>query len=116
MAIRIQRTVVDDIDGTDSKVATYRFALEGIEYEIDLSDPNIDELRAVLRPYTTAGRRLPKTRTKTGSAARTAPGTKSSPVRQWWYAHQGERDLPPFNPRGSIPHQVIAAKRDADQP
>jgi hypothetical protein len=114
MATRIQHIVVDDLDGTDSKVGTYRFAFDGVEYEIDLADHNFDKLAATLRPYLAAARRLPKSRTT--RAAPQKPGKNTSPLRQWWYAHQHDPGMPPYNPRGTIPHRVGAAKRAAGQP
>ena len=113
MAVRIQRTVVDDLDASTDDVGTYRFALEGVEYEIDLSQANLQRLRAALAPFTAAGRRLPKqkpaTRRTTGLAGPTA-ATKR--VRRWWADNADHsEDLPPFRANGPIPAQVYDAYR-----
>jgi hypothetical protein len=117
MATRTQHVVVDDLDGTDQKVGTYRLAFDGVEYEIDLADHNFDRLAAALRPYLAAARRLPKSRT--GSTRRTSAGSTRDPmagaIRDWWAANQ-QPDLPAFKERGNIPHEVRAAFRAAQQP
>lgn len=113
MATRIQRTIVDDLDGTDIKVGTYRFAFDGVDYEIDLADHNFDKLAAALRPFLAAARRLPKSNATKASTGK--PGKNTSPLRQWWYAHQHDPGMPPYNARGTIPHQVVDAKRAASE-
>ncbi|WP_233201747.1 Lsr2 family protein [Cryobacterium sp. Y11] len=53
--------VVDDLDGSviaNGSGASVAFALEGESYEIDLSDTNLSELRAVLQPYLSVARRV----------------------------------------------------------
>jgi hypothetical protein len=60
VATRIERIVVDDLDASTDGVRTHRFALDGVEYEIDLSDANRQRLHAALAAFITAGRRLPK--------------------------------------------------------
>ena len=109
MVTRIQRIVEDDFDRSTEGVGTYRFALEGVEYELDLAEN--ERRRAALRPFIAAGRRLPK-----NSAARTgqaAPGTKSDTgIRQWWREHQADLDLPEYKTRGPIPNQVKTAFRN----
>ena len=110
MVTRIQRIVEDDLDRSTEQVRTYRFILEGVEYEIDLAGHNLERLRAALRPFIAAGRRLPKSsagRTGRAPAAKTAPG-----IRQWWREHQVDLGLPQYNARGAIPNQVTAAFRD----
>jgi len=50
-----RRTITDDIDGTEART-TVRFALDGVDYEIDLSEANAKALREALQPYVAAGR------------------------------------------------------------
>ena len=111
MVTRIQRIVEDDFDRTTEGVGTYRFALEGVEYEIDLAEPNLERLRDALRPFIAAGRRLPKNfAARTGQAAL---GTKADTgIRQWWREHQADLDLPEYKTRGAVPNQVKTAFRD----
>lgn len=61
MATITQLIMIDDLDGTESKepgeINTVRFSLDGVEYEIDLTQEHDQELRAILAPYLEAGRR-----------------------------------------------------------
>jgi hypothetical protein len=108
---RIQRIVEDDFDRTTDRVGTYRFALEGVEYEIDLNENNFERLRAALRPFIAAGRRLPKnSAARTGQAARATKADTG--IRQWWREYQADLGLPEYKARGAIPNQVKAAFRD----
>lgn len=50
MAERIQVELVDDIDGSPAQ-HTVTFALDGVTYEIDLSERNAQRLRAVFERY-----------------------------------------------------------------
>ncbi|WP_019030709.1 histone-like nucleoid-structuring protein Lsr2 [Salinispora arenicola] len=115
MATRIQRIVVDDLDGSTDEIGTYRFALEGVEYEIDLSQANQQRLRAALAPFTSAGRRQPKrkpaSRRTTGL---TGPTTATKRVRRWWADNAERDDLPPSRANGPIPPQVYDAYRSAN--
>lgn len=105
MATRIERLVVDDFDASTDGVGTYRFALEGVEYEIDLSQPNLQRLRGALAPFITAGRRLPKhTTTK-----RITKPTHTGAVRRWWAEHEQPEHLPAWRANGPIPSEVYAA-------
>jgi hypothetical protein len=55
-----QKTVVlleDDLDGGTAD-ETVTFALDGVQYEMDLSTANAAGLREVLAPYVGAGRRI----------------------------------------------------------
>jgi hypothetical protein len=49
--------LVDDVDGGEA-AETVKFALDGVQYEIDLSDGNAAELRSGLEPFVGAARRL----------------------------------------------------------
>lgn len=107
MATRVQYTVIDDLDASTDTVGTYRFALEGVDYEIDLSETNLTRLRAALAPFITAGRRLPKR----GPATRRSPkpttgGLTSARLRAWWAANAQAMNLPPHRTHGAIPQQV----------
>lgn len=104
MATRVHYTVVDDLDASTDGVSTYRFALEGVEYEIDLSEENLGRLRDALAPFITAGRRQPKSKT----AARR--GRSADPaVRDWWATHQQDLKLPVHRSNGPIPRAVREA-------
>jgi hypothetical protein len=72
---------VDDLDGSTTDVATHRFTVDGVTYEIDLSAPNTARLRDAFAPYIAAGRRRPKTASRTTRTRRTtAHGATSTPA------------------------------------
>ena len=56
MAQRVQVLLVDDIDGGDA-TETVSFALDGVSYEIDLSDANAARLRDELASWVGHARR-----------------------------------------------------------
>ena len=56
MAQRVNVVLVDDIDGNDAE-ETVSFALDGVDYEIDLSDKHAGELRNALSLYVGHARR-----------------------------------------------------------
>ncbi|APU16731.1 MULTISPECIES: histone-like nucleoid-structuring protein Lsr2 [Actinoalloteichus] len=55
MAERVCVELVDDLDGEPAQ-HTVQFALDGVNYEIDLSERNATSLRELLAPYITHGR------------------------------------------------------------
>jgi hypothetical protein len=76
MARKVVTTLVDDIDGTpieDGKGETVPFALDGVNYEIDLSDGNAAKLRTALEDYVDKGRRVGR-----ATSGKAAPRRSSS--------------------------------------
>lgn len=87
MAQRINVQLVDDIDGTDA-VETVSFALDGQQYEIDLSEGNASKLRDALSLYVaharrTAARRGRSSGTQRGTSTRTTAGPPAAEIRSW---------------------------------
>ena len=86
MAQKTLIQLVDDLDGSalvDGEGKTVTFALEGVSYEIDLSQSHVDELTQALAPYIAVGRKVGGRK----STARTSVG-KSDPaelqkIRDW---------------------------------
>ncbi|GAB3601240.1 histone-like nucleoid-structuring protein Lsr2 [Microbacterium tumbae] len=114
MARKIVHQLVDDIDGTVLEVGegeTVHFSLNGISYEIDLTDDNAAELRSALEPYIAAGRR-----SSTGSAARSGATRKrastrnpeTAAIREWANANGYT-----VSERGRVPAPVVEAYRAA---
>jgi hypothetical protein len=56
MAQRVNVVLVDDLDGQEAS-ETVAFAVDGAQYEIDLSADNADKLREALAPYIAHARR-----------------------------------------------------------
>jgi hypothetical protein len=83
MAQRVNVILVDDIDG-DEAAETVSFALDGVDYEIDLNETHAEELREALARYVAAGRRVGGRRRKGQRASSgTAGGPSASEIRQW---------------------------------
>ena len=57
MATKVLTTLQDDIDGSDA-TETVRFALDGVEWEIDLSERNANRLRNSLSDFMAHGRKV----------------------------------------------------------
>ncbi|MCY0955816.1 histone-like nucleoid-structuring protein Lsr2 [Streptomyces sp. H27-H5] len=61
MATITQLIMIDDLDGTESiepgEINTVRFHLDGVEYEVDLTQEHDQELRELLAPYLEVARR-----------------------------------------------------------
>jgi hypothetical protein len=70
MAQKITVTLEDDLDGAPAD-QTVRFALDGTEYEIDLSASNATAFRERLAPYTARARKI-------GHRPRSRPGRSAS--------------------------------------
>ncbi len=84
MAQRVNVVLVDDIDGSDA-LETVGFALDGVDYEIDLSESHAGELREAVSLYVgharrTGGRR--KAGRKASVGAETGPATAAE-IRAW---------------------------------
>jgi hypothetical protein len=112
-----QRTVirlVDDLDETeivDGAGETVRFALDGRQYEIDLTNEHADEMRAALDRYIGAARKVGGRQTRARMAStKSAAFVDYSPqaVRAWAKAHKID-----VSPRGRIPQSVVDRFRAA---
>lgn len=104
MAQRVQVLLVDDIDGGDAS-ETVSFALDGVSYEIDLSDTNAARLRDDLASWVGHARRAGGQR----KAPRRVPGgvprrSDLSEIREW--ARQNGHKV---SDRGRISAAVQAA-------
>lgn len=66
MASRVLTTLVDDMDGSSAADETVRFALDGMDYEIDLKAVHAVELRSALNMYIGAARRVRGRRPSSG--------------------------------------------------
>ena len=99
MAQRVNVVLVDDIDGSDA-VETVSFALDGVDYEIDLSEKHAGELRNAVSLYIghgrrTGGRRRSGRRSSASNAAG-SEGASAADIRAWarengWDVHERGR-------------------------
>ncbi len=59
MARKTVVTLVDDLTGeTAEDISTVEFTVDGMAYELDLTDDNSAKLRDTLSPYVRAGRKI----------------------------------------------------------
>ena len=108
---------IDDLDGS-AAAGTFDFAIDGRQYQIDLSDENTDKLHEVLAPYIeharkAAGRSGGRGRTRGHAAMTEAPARsnreETHAIREW--ARQNGHQV---NDRGRIPKSVIEAYKAAN--
>jgi hypothetical protein len=79
MATKVLTTLQDDIDGS-AAVETVRFALDGIEWEIDLSERNANRLRNSLSDFIAHGRKVGRSQWHSGQLPWTHPGRGSRAI------------------------------------
>ncbi|OYO22758.1 hypothetical protein CGZ93_06820 [Enemella dayhoffiae] len=99
MAQRVQVVLEDDIDGSQAD-ETIRFSVDGVDYEIDLSEKNAAKFRNAIGPWLgnarrVAGRKRGQSRPQRGSA---------TDIRAW-ASEQGMT----VNARGRVPSEVREA-------
>lgn len=87
MAQRVQTLLVSDISGKDlgEDGQTVRFSFLGADYEIDLSQEEVDEFADTMQRYTDAGRRVGGRRQGSRSSGGGAPVDKEQlrKMREW---------------------------------
>jgi hypothetical protein len=113
MARRIVHQLVDDLDGSVLEIGegdTVTFSLDGVAYEIDLTDSNASTFRELFAPYIDAARRVSTTRGTSGGASggarkRRRTGQQDySAVRQWAKDNGYQ-----ISERGRVPASVLDA-------
>ena len=108
MAKQVITVLTDDLDGGDAD-RTVEFALDGINYTIDLSDKNAGKLRKALDPYLGVASRVGR-----GSASRGPLSRPVAPARANRDQNQAIREWAVKNgfavsERGRIPGSVVEA-------
>jgi hypothetical protein len=114
MARKIVHQLVDDIDGTVLEVGsgeTIYFALDGVAYEIDLTDENASALRDAFAPYVSAARSVSSGRSGSsgpsgaGARKRRRPGQEDYSAIRAWAKDNGYQ----VSERGRVPASVAEA-------
>jgi hypothetical protein len=112
MAQKVLVQLVDDLDGTSSQdVSTVLFGLDGVTYEIDLTDTNADRLRDSLAEYVDSARRVGgrvKRGIKPAAGSKAANASEAGQIREW--AQENGFELAG---RGRIPSHVVEAYKEA---
>jgi hypothetical protein len=116
-----QKTVVsfiDDLDGESEAEGTVTFGLDGVEYEIDLTAENAEDLRDIFAPYIAAARRTGGRRSTGGTRSRSSSsgsgGVGSSIASRGRDALKAIRDWAKtegwaVSDRGRLPKNVVEA-------
>src|SRR5215216_7679763 len=97
MATRIVTELHDDIDGSNA-THTVRFALDGVEYEIDLSNRNANRLRNSFEEFVRHARKVGEGRGRKAAISARADKSQIGPMREWLREHGYE-----VSNRGRIP-------------
>src|SRR5437763_10270180 len=109
MAQKVLVQLVDDLDGSTAE-QTVEFALDGVQYQIDLSEDNAGALRDALAPFVSAARRAggrkrsAAPRAAAGRPSPTSDRERNQAIREWARA-QGMN----VSERGRIPADVVEA-------
>jgi hypothetical protein len=96
MARKVEVSLIDDMDGTVAS-ETVKFGIDGLHYEVDLSDEHAEELRALLAQYIKAGRR-----------ATPFSAEDASEIRSW-----AQKKGFSVSDRGRLNQDIITAYRKA---
>ncbi|MFD6073512.1 histone-like nucleoid-structuring protein Lsr2 [Amycolatopsis lurida] len=112
MAQKVHVEIIDDLDGGEA-TQTVPFGLDGVQYEIDLSDENAEALREVLERYIAAGTRtggrklrVAAGQSTTGSgSSRTATDRERNQQVRAWASENGYA----IAERGRIPSNIYEA-------
>ena len=111
MAQKVQVILVDDVDGGEAS-ETVSFALDGVSYEIDVSESNAAALRDALAPWVGHARRVGGRSggSSGGGSGRSRGNSKHdlSDVRSW--ARENGFQV---SDRGRVSSEVIAAYEKA---
>lgn len=111
MAQKVQVTLVDDIDGSAAD-ETVTFALDGVSYEIDLTDTHAKALRESFAEWVgharRAGGRKTPARRGNGGAAKSSSSSEAARIREW--ARQNGHEV---SERGRISAEVREAYEKA---
>lgn len=111
VAQKVQVLLVDDVTGGDA-AETVSFALDGVSYEIDLSEENATELREALTEWIDHARRVGGRRRGGRSRALMTAGDSSTldtQVIRAWARNAGHE----VSDRGRISASIIEAYREA---
>lgn len=116
MAQKTRILLTDDLDGSEAS-ETVAFAIDGVTYEIDLTDEHARKLRESVSDYvasarTLSGRRAPSTKraaTKTTGAQLSGDRPDTQQVREWAKEHGIE-----VSERGRLSNDLIVRFQEAN--
>jgi hypothetical protein len=105
VAQKVQVILTDDLDGGEADESV-QFAIDGVSYEIDLSEANAEALREALAPYVEVARRVGG-RSSRRSAAKAQPAASRADMADLraWARDNGYQ----VSDRGRVSSEVRAA-------
>ncbi|MGK5533173.1 histone-like nucleoid-structuring protein Lsr2 [Streptomyces sp. URMC 129] len=107
MAKKVVTVYTDDLTGKEAEdVSTHTFSLDGVNYEIDLTEASYAKLAKALGPFIDVGRKTGRT-PRAGAGARrptTSTSEDSAKIREW----AKEQGLE-VSERGRVPASVREA-------
>lgn len=107
MAKQIIHKLVDDLDGGDAD-ETVKFALDGVQYEIDLSNKNAEKLRELFAPYVAHGSKVGRGGVVVGGrAARGRGGATADRAQNKAIRDLAKREGREISDRGRIPQEIV---------
>lgn len=111
VARKVVVTIVDDYDGESQAAETVSFALDGVGYEIDLSETNAKALRQVFEQWTPFARKVGKSSGRSRSVKQRERGDQeqAAAIREW--ARRNGFDV---SSRGRVSADVVAAYKAAN--
>jgi hypothetical protein len=101
MARKTVITLEDDLDGSEAS-ETVQFAIDGTEYEIDLSEEHANELRQVIGRFTGAARKSSGARGRPTGRKSPSGGIDAKIIRKW----AQDKGLT-VNARGRIQAEIV---------
>ena len=106
MAQKVTVQLVDDVDGSQAD-STVEFALDGVSYQIDLSEGNAEKLRDSLATFVAHARKTGGRKKAGGGKGKsntpsTADRERNQAIREW-AREQGMQ----VSDRGRIPAEIV---------
>ncbi|UGT62857.1 histone-like nucleoid-structuring protein Lsr2 [Nocardia asteroides] len=108
MARKVIVEMVDDFDGKSTAEETVFFALDGAQFEMDLSTDNAKQLRAFFEQWTPHARKVGRAPKSKSVARSTDNREKTQAIRDW--ARTNGVDV---SSRGRIAAEVVDAYKQA---
>ncbi|AXK85138.1 Lsr2 family protein [Nocardia farcinica] len=109
MARKVVVTIVDDYDGESQAAETVSFGLDGVGYEIDLSEQNAAALRQIFEQWTPYARKVGKSgRSRSVKQRERGDQEQAAAIREW-----ARRNGYEVSSRGRVSADVVAAYKAA---
>ncbi|MEV6638082.1 Lsr2 family protein [Actinoplanes sp. NPDC051470] len=103
MARQVITKLIDDLDGKEADQSV-EFALDGVNYTIDLSDKNAVKLRELFAPYIENGTRAGRARLHRVAISPQRGNTReqNQAIREW-----AKKEGHELSDRGRIPQEIV---------